>query len=80
MLRRAVAEGMRRLNLAANDANALVDRRIVVQLLLAFLERGHNAQVLSVMARMLGLTGLPHDQPLDLEAIHILAVCDQTWG
>jgi hypothetical protein len=58
MLRRALAESMKRLKLAHSDADAMVDRRIVTKLLLTYFERGRSDQsVLNLMASMLGFTG-----------------------
>lgn len=57
MLRRALGEAMRRLTAASSDAGAMVDRRIVVQLLVTFFERGQSPEVLALMARMLGMSG-----------------------
>lgn len=59
MLRRACAEGAKRLNLLASDSGAQVDRRIVVKLLLTFFERGQSPEVLNLMGRMLGFTSAP---------------------
>ncbi|BDA50973.1 probable Golgin candidate 4 at C-terminar half [Coccomyxa sp. Obi] len=57
MLRRALAESMKRLKLAHSDADAMVDRRIVTKLLLTYFERGRGDQsVLNLMASMLGFT------------------------
>lgn len=59
MLRRALAESMKRLKLAHSDADAMVDRRIVTKLLLTYFERGRGDQsVLNLMASMLGFTGM----------------------
>jgi hypothetical protein len=58
MLRRALAESGRQLRLAHSDAGAMVDRRIVTKLLVTYFERGRrDADVLGLMARMLGFTG-----------------------
>ena len=59
MLRRACAEGAKRLNLLASDSGAQVDRRIVVKLLITFFERGQSLDILNLMARMLGFTSAP---------------------
>ena len=56
MLRRACAEGAKKLNLLASDTGAQVDRRIVVKLLITFYERNQSPDVLALMARMLGFT------------------------
>ncbi len=63
MLRRALAESMKRINLLNSDTNAMVDRRIVVKLLVTFFERGHSQEVLALMSRMLGFSG---DRPISL--------------
>ena len=56
MLRRSLQESMRRMSVLA-EGSAQVDRRIVVKLLTTYFEKGHSAEVLQVMARMLGFTG-----------------------
>ena len=58
MLRRAVGESMRKMSALTSDSSAMVDRRIVAKLLVTFFERGQSADVLALMARMLGLSGL----------------------
>ena len=59
MLRRALAESGRQLRAATSDAGAMVDRRIVTKLLLTHFERGRADQdVLNLMARMLGFSGV----------------------
>lgn len=66
MLRRALAESMKRITLLNSDSNAMVDRRIVVKLLVTFFERKQSPEVLALMSRMLGFSGralnpvLPH--------------------
>ena len=57
MLRRSLQESMRRMSALASEGSAQVDRRIVVKLLTTYFEKGHSAEVLQVMARMLGFTG-----------------------
>ena len=58
MLRRALAESMKQLRLATSDVGAMVDRRIVTQLLITYFERGRSDRdVLNLMARMLGFSG-----------------------
>ena len=57
MLRRACAEGAKRLSLLSSDSGSQVDRRIVVKLLTTFFERGQSPDILNLMARMLGFTG-----------------------
>lgn len=59
MLRRALAESMKRINLLNSDSSAMVDRRIVVKLLVTFFERKQSREVLALMSRMLGFTGEP---------------------
>lgn len=55
MLRRALAESMKRVKLMAGEET--VDRRIVVKLLSTYFERGRSPEVLTLMSRMLGFTG-----------------------
>ena len=57
MLRRSLQESMRRMSALASEGSAQVDRRIVVKLLTTYFEKGHSAEVLQVMARMLSFTG-----------------------
>ena len=57
MLRRALAESMKRVKVMATEET--VDRRIVVKLLTTYFERGHSPEVLQLMARMLGFSGTP---------------------
>ena len=65
MLRRALAEASRQLRLAHSDAGAMVDRRIVTKLLVTYFERGRGDQdVLGLMARMLGFTGVGAANPV----------------
>jgi hypothetical protein len=59
MLRRALAESMKRINLLNSDSSAMVDRRIVVKLLVTFFERKQSREVLTLMSRMLGFSGKP---------------------
>eukprot|EP00884_Botryococcus_braunii_P002327 jgi/Botrbrau1/12095/Bobra.0186s0018.1 len=56
MLRRALAESMKRINLLNSDSSAMVDRRIVVKLLVTFFERKQSREVLALMSRMLGFS------------------------
>ena len=64
MLRRACAEGAKRLSMLSSDSSTQVDRRIVVKLLTTFFERGQPPDILNLMARMLGFTGTPpHPAP-----------------
>ncbi|KAK9804295.1 hypothetical protein WJX72_005331 [[Myrmecia] bisecta] len=56
MLRRALGESMKRVNMLNSDTNSMVDRRIVVKLLVTFFERGQSPEVLQLMTRMLGFT------------------------
>ena len=58
MLRRAVGESMRKVSDMASDSTAMVDRRIVAKLLVTYHERGRSLDILALMARMLGLSGL----------------------
>uniref|UniRef100_A0A061SNL4 Golgin candidate 3-like n=2 Tax=Tetraselmis sp. GSL018 TaxID=582737 RepID=A0A061SNL4_9CHLO len=44
------------MNQLSNDNSALIDRRVVVQLMVSYFERGHATEVLGVMERMLGFT------------------------
>ena len=60
MLRRACAEGAKRLSLLSSDSGSQVDRRIVVKLLTTFFERGQSPDILNLMTRMLGFTGTLH--------------------
>ncbi|XP_024534611.1 golgin candidate 4-like [Selaginella moellendorffii] len=55
-LRRALEESMIRLNRMSSDSDYSVDRRIVIKLLVTYFERGHNREVLDLMARMLGFS------------------------
>ena len=55
MLRRALAESMKRVKMMATEET--VDRRIVVKLLTTYFERGHSPEVLQLMSRMLGFSG-----------------------
>ena len=55
MLRRALAESMKRVKVMATEET--VDRRIVVKLLTTYFERGHSPEVLQLMSRMLGFSG-----------------------
>ncbi len=57
MLRRALAESMKRVKVMATEET--VDRRIVVKLLTTYFERGHSPEVLQLMSRMLGFSGEP---------------------
>ena len=57
MLRRALAESMKRVKVMATEET--VDRRIVVKLLTTYFERGHSPEVLQLMSRMLGFSGAP---------------------
>lgn len=59
MLRRALAESMKRVKLMATEET--VDRRIVVKLLITYFERDRSPEVLQLMFRMLGFTGPPQD-------------------
>ena len=58
MLRRALAESMKRVKLMATEET--VDRRIVVKLLTTYFERGQSPEVLQLMTRMLGVSGATH--------------------
>ena len=62
MLRRALAESMKRVKVMATEET--VDRRIVVKLLTTYFERGHSPEVLQLMSRMLGFSGAPCSQIL----------------
>lgn len=59
MLRRALAESMKRVKLMATEET--VDRRIVVKLLITYFERDRSPEVLQLMFRMLGFTGATQD-------------------
>lgn len=58
MLRRALGEAMKRVNMLSSDSSAMVDRRIAVKLLVTYFERGQSAEVMALMARMLGFSGI----------------------
>ena len=80
MLRRACAEGAKRLNMMSGDSSVMVDRRIVIKLLTTFFEKGQSADVLSLMARMLGFTGMSLSWPA---MCHLIAAsvhsASMTW-
>lgn len=56
MLRRALEENMKRLNVFNSESNTMIDRRIVVKMLVTYFERGYSQEVLQLMSRMLGFT------------------------
>ena len=71
MLRRALAESMRRVKLMATEDT--VDRRIVVKLLTTYFERDRSPEVLQLMSRMLGFTGPPRTLPAPVHlGAHVL--------
>ena len=49
---------MKRIHMINSDSTAMVDRRIVVKLLVTYFEKNQSPEVLGLMARMLGLSGL----------------------
>ena len=49
---------MKRVKLMGSDTDAMVDRRIVVKLLTTFFERKQSPEILQLMTRMLGFTGM----------------------
>ena len=53
-----------------SDSNAMVDRRIVVKLLVTYFEKKQSPEVLGLMARMLGLSGLGHTSIQPMCSIH----------
>ncbi|EPS71067.1 hypothetical protein M569_03692, partial [Genlisea aurea] len=56
-LRRALEQSMTRLNRMSVDSDFLVDRRIVIKLLVTYLQRNHSKEVvLDLMVRMLGFS------------------------
>ncbi len=73
MLRRALAESMKRVKVMATEET--VDRRIVVKLLTTYFERGHSPEVLQLMSRMLGFSGagctLRRQPPLVCSSQHV---------
>jgi hypothetical protein len=52
------AETMKRMRLLNSGEDTSVDRRIVVKLLTTYFERGQPPDVLQLMARMLGFSGM----------------------
>eukprot|EP00210_Caulerpa_lentillifera_P006870 g6567.t1 len=54
--KKELLEVSQKLQQMGNDASSSVDRRLVVQLLVAYLEKRHSKDALEVMARMLGFT------------------------
>ncbi|XP_031475828.1 golgin candidate 4-like isoform X2 [Nymphaea colorata] len=55
-LRRALEQSMTRINRMSVDSDYYVDRRIVIKLLVTYLERNHSKEVLDLMVRMLGFS------------------------
>ncbi|XP_047315621.1 golgin candidate 4-like isoform X2 [Impatiens glandulifera] len=55
-LRRAFEQSMSRINRMSVDSDYYVDRRIVIKLLVTYLQRNHSKEVLELMVRMLGFS------------------------
>ncbi|CAN6464576.1 unnamed protein product [Victoria cruziana] len=55
-LKRALEQSMTRINRMSVDSDYYVDRRIVIKLLVTYLERNHSKEVLDLMVRMLGFS------------------------
>lgn len=55
-LRRALEQSMTRLNRMSVDSDFLVDRRIVIKLLVTYIQRNHSKEVLDLMVRILGFS------------------------
>ena len=56
MLKRALEETVKKLTALNSDSSSLVDRRVVVKLLVTYIERRQSREVLTLMSRMLGFT------------------------
>ncbi|KAG8087205.1 hypothetical protein GUJ93_ZPchr0010g9855 [Zizania palustris] len=55
-LRRALEQSMTTLNRMSLDSDNSVDRRIVIKLLVTYIQRNHSKEVLDLMVRMLGFS------------------------
>ncbi|CDY52011.1 BnaC06g42910D [Brassica napus] len=55
-VRRVLEQSMTRLNRMSMESDNLVDRRIVVKLLVTYLQKNHSKEVLDLMVRMLGFS------------------------
>lgn len=55
-VKKELLDASQKLRRIGDDAGSMVDRRLVVQLLVTYLEKRHERDALEVMARMLGFT------------------------